>query len=380
LTVLLVNQLAIPVFQDIANAVAESGSKVFLFTGKVEQAAKPLHRNVKVIHSVPYNRKYLAFRLASWLAFSTHLGLFLLFKGRFNRVLTVTNPPLSPYVINFLNFGKKWKIALLVYDLYPDALAQAGMSGENSIIFKAWQSLNKVVFPRMDWIITLSKTMKLALEKYAPDYKIEVIPNWVDMEAIKIIPRDQNKFLIKNGWKSKFIIMYSGNMGYTHDLESLLMAAHDLVDIEEIHFVLIGHGGKRKKLEDMSASLKLSNVTFLSHLPYSEFAEAISSADMGVITLGEGAEGISVPSKTYTSMAAGHCLLCIAPASSELAELIQCHNVGFRVSPGDHLSVANSIRTAYNNPKQLKIFKDNSRTTASYFDKDNAKKFVQVLN
>ena len=55
----------------------------------------------------------------------------------------------------------------------------------------------------------------------------------------------------------------------------------------------------------------LSNVTFLPYqeskiLPYS-----FSSADFGIVSLGTGAEGLSVPSKTFYFLASGVTLLVI---------------------------------------------------------------------
>lgn len=166
-------------------------------------------------------------------------------------------------------------------------------------------------------------------------------------------------------------------MGYTHDLESLVLTAERLKNFKKIVFLFIGDGAKKDKLEKMVKELQLDNVQFLPYQDSEHFPYAVAAADVGVVTLGTGAEGIAVPSKTYTNMAAGLCLMGIAPKTSELSRLIKKYNAGFCCEPGDISELTQQLNQLIENEEQLTTCKNNARKAAMDFTPDNAYKYVE---
>jgi glycosyltransferase involved in cell wall biosynthesis len=172
--------------------------------------------------------------------------------------------------------------------------------------------------------------------------------------------------------------MYSGNMGLTHDLESVVEAARLFVN-SKVVFVFIGEGGKKKKLEAIRTQYNLENVLFLPYQDATMFPFAMASADVGVVTLGTGAEGISVPSKTYVNMAAGLAILAISPANSELDRIIEHLKIGFCVLPGQPEVIAAHIKTLMSDPEKLAELKVRARSASLNFTSANAKQYVQAI-
>ena len=76
---------------------------------------------------------------------------------------------------------------------------------------------------------------------------------------------DENWFVKKHGLMYKKVIVYSGNMGHTHDLMTLMQTAKELQNIEKsFHFLFIGDGSQKESLQNFKKNHNLINVSFLS--------------------------------------------------------------------------------------------------------------------
>jgi glycosyltransferase involved in cell wall biosynthesis len=380
--ILLVNQHTVPVFTDIVNAFALSGHDVILFTGHLEKGGQPLSSSVKVIKSIRYNRQSAPKRLLTWVCFTIHFFFYLMTAPNIAIVLVVTNPPLAPLITALAQKLKKFKFHVVLYDLYPEAFAQVGMMSPGALLYKWWQRANRSSFNSAQRIFTLSNSMKIAVSNYvsAKD-NVRIVPNWADTSYLSPLEKEKNPFVQEHRLTGKFVILYAGNMGLTHDLESLLYAAEVLHDHNDIVFMLIGDGGKKSLLESIKTEKKLNNVIFLPYQNETNFPYAMASADIGIVTLGKGAEGISVPSKTYVNLAVGVCILAIAPADSELARLVTFHNAGIVCNPGDFKGVAKNIQYLAQDQQRLSTYKKNSLNASQSYTRENAKLYVnEVLN
>lgn len=90
------------------------------------------------------------------------------------------------------------------------------------------------------------------LPSAAVERRISVIHNWADGDTIVPRKKEENWFCRKHGLTSGLVIMYSGNMGATHDLESVVIAAKRLHDVTDTKFIFIGDGAKRDKIAQMA--------------------------------------------------------------------------------------------------------------------------------
>jgi glycosyltransferase involved in cell wall biosynthesis len=376
--ILLVNQHTVPVFTDVANAFAHGGQRITLFTGHVEAGRVPLDPSIRKIISVRYNRRHTLTRLTSWTLFSIHYFFYLLFCKKPTQLLVVTNPPIAPFITALVSGFRRIPFHIVVFDLYPETLHTTGIVSQNSWLYKLWQRNNRWTFAKAKNVITLSESMRKAIGKYT-SANTTVIFNWADTEYIKPISRTSNPFIGAHALEGKFVVLYSGNMGLTHDLESLMDAAAIINNNDRIVFLLIGEGGKRQKLELIKSQRRLRNVVFLPYQDAVNFPFAMAAADVGVVTLGTGAESISVPSKTYVNMAAGLALIGITPRNSELNDIIEKYSVGYVVEPNQPKALAEHILRLANDPALLALFKGRSREASINFTPANAEAYIRLL-
>jgi colanic acid biosynthesis glycosyl transferase WcaI len=187
------------------------------------------------------------------------------------------------------------------------------------------------------------------LTKGVPDRKISVIPNFVDTEFVRPLPK-RNKFSERLGLADKFVVMHSGNLGYVYDFDSLLDAAAMLAGEKEILFLIVGGGVAKAELERKAAQLELDNLRFLPFQPHEHLPWLRASADVPVSLYKAGSVRYSMPSKIYEIMASGRPLLASADAASDVSQLVERAGCGICVEPENPRQLADAILRLHRDP------------------------------
>jgi colanic acid biosynthesis glycosyl transferase WcaI len=265
-------------------------------------------------------------------------------------ILVVTNPPLLPYFALLIKWLKRCQFVLLVYDVYPEVLIATGMTSPKSLISRVFRFLNKMLCREAAQIITVGRdisTLTAQRLTAVQAKKIHYIPNWAETEIIHPTPKLENSLLQQLAIADKFVVLYAGNMGRTHDLEIIVQAAQKMAGSHpQIHFVLIGAGARRQWVIDFIQTHQLDNIHVLPFLPYAEKNSSLNAGDIGIISYLPGMSGVSVPSRMYNQFAAGKPIIGIADRDSELATVIEEESVGWVVSPKCLEQLIQVIQTA----------------------------------
>lgn len=370
--VVIVNQSAGYLTLDVVNAFAHSYSDVVLISGSNGPKDYSFYGQVKCDYIVKYNKKNAFSRLLSWIIGTVQVLWKLLLKYKDYEIVFFTNPPFCVFIVPFLP-GRVYTI--VVYDLYPDALKNIGVR-ENSIIYRLWNKVNIKAFAGAVKLITLSDGMKSALSKYVESCKIKVVYNWPSSGITEPICKENNIFLKKYGLEDKFVILYSGNMGYTHDLECIVEVADSVKDDKSFAFVFIGEGKKKDVLSSLVKQKKLDNCYFLSWQPADMLSHSLCAADVGIVTINQESSLVSVPSKTYNLLAAGVPLLCIASSESELARLVLKFNNGNFFEKKNIDGMVRYIKHLKEDEVYYHELSNNSLMAAKNFTKSNAEQYV----
>ena len=215
-------------------------------------------------------------------------------------IVAETDPPLLGALAAALK--RRWRCRLIynVRDLYPD-IAEVTGGVRSPFLLDLLRRGNDYAYRRADLIVTLGHDMaRRIVDKGVPTDKVVVVPDWVDCGRIR--PLDSNPF--RRSFGDKFVVMYSGNLGLSQQLEAVLEAADRLRDDNRILFALIGEGARKKWLEERARAMGLTNVTFLPYQPLENLGASLSAADLHLIPLAPGAAGCLVPSKIYGILAA----------------------------------------------------------------------------
>ncbi len=379
-TWVVLNQSQSPSFQKLIARLAESLGPCLLLTGMPHPNASP-HLHVEA--GPAYQRQSTRSRLRSWTLFMAFAAKRVALISGKPFVLSVTNPPMLPHLGLSLARLKGWRTGILVWDLYPEHIVEQGWLSARNPIVRAWALGNRLAYKRANAIIALGDGMAGAIAHQArQELAIAVIPNWADTSWLKPIEKHANPFAQTHCTLDAITVLYSGNLGASHSLDALLLAAKELADLPRLEFLIIGEGLRTQEIKMQAEALGLRNLKLLPYQPWDQIPYSLSVGDIAVVSQEKGTEHLSVPSKTYSALAVGSAILALTQKGSDLANLVEDHQVGVVCQASDATQIASAIRSFVEKPEALRQCQQRARVAATTHYSEDAvfSQFKKVLS
>jgi len=156
------------------------------------------------------------------------------------------------------------------------------------------------------------------------------------------------------------------------------LKAAEILGNENTGLVFVGDGANRAALAESAADLR--NVRFLPFRPVQQVPHVMMAGDLHIITVKRGLEGVVVPSKLYSTLAAGRPVLVVAAPESDAARIVTSTGCGRSADPDDPMAVAVAIRELRSDPARLVEMGRRARGTAkNYARVDELNRFVGVV-
>lgn len=315
--------------------------------------------------------------------FTLRAALHIIKGCRSHNVFLITSaPPFLPVIGYLAHLCFRISYVCLIYDLYPDIAIALNVIPKRHPLVRFWQAVNIRVWQKAKAIVVLSPAMKQRVVAICPEVadKISVIHSWGDPDLIVPIPKKDNFFARRYNLDNKFTVLYSGNMGRCHDMDTILLAAKELQN-DPIQFVFVGSGAKCEQLRQEVQQLGLDNCTFLPYQEKDVLPYSLTACDLSLVSVEAGFESLVAPSKLYPALAAGRPVAVICPQHSYLKQLIADGNFGATFDNKDGSGLAEFIRQL-NQDKQLaqKMGRVARQYMLSHFTpKLIAKQYLEVL-
>lgn len=282
-------------------------------------------------------------RLMSYFSF-TFSAFYSIIKSKPTDVIICNSPPLFLGITGYI--GAKMKRAKFVFniaDIWPESAVELGIL-KNKLFIRIAEYLESFLYKKSWKIATATEGIKEYIIKKGKDASdVFLLPNGVNTDEFIPMPKD-TELLKQLGIEGKKVFMYAGTMGYAQGLDSVLSAAEMLkVSDPNVHFLFVGDGQEREKLETMKQELNLINVTFLGQVPVSEMPRMFSIADFSIVSLRninlfKGAR----PSKIFPAISSGTPVLYCG--SGESASILEEYNCGKIAPPEDPQGIAKAVR------------------------------------
>jgi glycosyltransferase involved in cell wall biosynthesis len=289
--------------------------------------------------------------------------------GRHDVVVSLTDPPVIGLTALWAARRTGARFVFVCEDIFPE-VASLIEDFHNVAVNTSLDRINRYLIREADAIVALGDRMRRRLveEKGADPLRVHVIHNWADCEAIVPGSRD-NAFARAHGLVDRFVVMHSGNVGLSQNLEVLIAAADRLRSQDRITIAIVGDGSKRAALEAMVSARALTSVRFLPYQPKALLHDSFASADAFVVSLKSGLEGFIVPSKVYGILAAGRPYIAATDPSAEPAAIVRDGGCGIVAAPGDPDALAAAILALYNDPAGTIEMGARARRVARQFDR-----------
>lgn len=255
----------------------------------------------------------------------------------YDLLLVATTPPMAPSAARVIAALKHTPYVYLVHDLFPDVAVAIGMLPAEHIITRFAYRAQRTWLQHAACVVAIGRCMQEHLSRTysVAQERLTVIPNWADGEHIT--PRKKvTQFRTIHGLRG-FVVLYAGNFGQHQNFDILLDAAKRLYAAgrRDITFLLVGDGAKRNQIADRIAREQISNVRQFPFVTTEMYPDLLASADVSLVTLEPGAEGVGVPSKFYSILASGRPVIATLGSTSEIARVIHEADCGVRVEQHD---------------------------------------------
>lgn len=310
----------------------------------------------------------------SYVALAVPRALFL----KCDVVIAMTDPPFEGVVGAFVAVLKRKPYAYNIRDLYPE-MALGGAIVPPGALARIWERLHRWALRRATRVIVLGEDMRARIEaKEISRERIAIVRDGVELAAEDTaVPEPDEEVIRTIRGNDKFVLVHAGNIGFYGAWETLVAGARGAAD-QGVGLVFVGEGAQQEQVRSLSNGA--TNVRMLPYFPASKIPSVLAAADAHVVTVKRGLEGVVVPSKMYSILAARKPLLAVAPPESDVVSLSRKFGFGVSADPDKPEEVAYAMRFLVTNQEKTKAMGAAAREAAREFEKvAELKKFLAAV-
>ena len=220
--------------------------------------------------------------------------------------------------------------------------AQQGVMASLALKVERW------LLRRFDRVSTISEGMRQrAIDKGVNENQLILFPNWADLpppatEEQRSLLRA--RFCIEDNDQ---VVLYSGNLGEKQGLEIILDVADRMQRETQIHFLIVGNGAMKTRLQDLTEQRQLRNIIFSDLVPKDLFTALLGIADCHLVIQKRGAADAVLPSKLTNIFGSGGNAVVTADEGTHLGDLLENNpGLAIRVEPESIDALTQGIRKA----------------------------------
>ncbi len=332
-----------------------------------------------------FGKDSLVGRVSDSISFLVPLAVRMLFASSRNRIFMYTsNPPFLGIIGALVSYLRRHHYIVLLHDSYPHIAVLVGKISKGSWIERAWHAVNRQIYGRaLQTIVLCDRAKELVVSEYGvPPNRVQVIHNWADPSMLRPVPKAECDFARKHGYDRRFTLLYSGNLGLYYEFDTMIEAASRLRNDPDFRLVFVGAGGRKAYIERRISELGLCNVDVHQYQPFSALNDSLNSCDASLVTIAKGVEGISFPSKFYSSLAVGKPVLALSEPGSELQRMVEDTESGLWSPIGDVDSLLANISLLRRDPGRAERFGVSARSAmlSRFTIQASASEYLRVVD
>jgi len=297
------------------------------------------------VKTVAFSKRSLV-RLVSWLSFLISATIRSIRLPRYDLVIVMTTPPGLSYLGWILRCFRGSPFWIWEMDVYPDVAFGTGKMRPDGLASQLLSYLMNRPRHAASGLIALGACMRdRLLSNGLPADKIIVAENWATLDSVKPRPLPSET--------NPLTVLYSGNLGLAHEIDTIASVMLSLQSDSRIQFIFAGGGARYIDLRNFCEQNGIGNSQFLPHQQPIDFANQIAGCHIGLVTLEPNCLGAVVPSKLYTLLAAGRPVLFIGPAAATTAICIRDEKCGWHYEAGDATGITALLQLLASDRKRV---------------------------
>lgn len=344
------------------NVLIESGYTVLL-VGRNRKNSLPLKPQ-------NYGCKRLNLLFDKGALFYAELNIRLFFFLLFSKVDLIFANDLDTLPSAFLShkFKRRSKIVYDSHELFTEAPELEGR-----FVKKIWERIEKMIFPKLNHIITVNDSIA---EIFEEKYKKPIIVirnvsekfNWNELKTKSElgIPEDKN-----------LIIVQGSGLNIDRGLEEAILA---MQYTENAVLLIVGDGDVIPNAKEMVKAQQLeSKVLFFGKRPYKELMQFTRHATIGLAL--DKPKSLNyryaLPNKLFDYIQANTAVIC--SNLIEIEKIVEKYDIGISIETISPEAIAETINGLLENKEKLLAFQENCKKAAEVENWENEKVKLKVL-
>lgn len=286
------------------------------------------------------SRTMIALNYISFALFSSVLSPFRI-RGKYDLILCWMASPVTQVIPAI--FAKRLvsaPLVLWVMDLWPDSLAASGRVGNGALIHAAG-FLTRWIYRRCDRILGQSRRFATHIAGVAgiSASDVEYLPQWEPH-----LPESSNPPPAIPTLNKGFRVVFTGNVGFSQDFDTIVAAAEILKDREDVTWIVVGDGQALENVRrQMHARSLEGRIQLLGRYPIEAMPLFYKQAGALLATLRPAdIFARTIPTKIQSYLGAGVPL--ITAIDGEVADLMAESGAGISVPAGDPVRLAEAVQ------------------------------------
>jgi colanic acid biosynthesis glycosyl transferase WcaI len=306
----------------------------------------------------------------SYIALSIPQALLL----RTDLVMAMTDPPFQGIVGAFVARLKRKPYVYNIRDLYPE-MALQGNIVRPSWWVRMWEALHRRALLSARLVIVLGDdTRDRIITKGVDPARVVVVRDGAQTPKSAAAQDNPVTREIRCGFP--FVVLHAGNLGFYGAWDTVLRSA-EILNGEDLGFIFVGEGAMRSQLQEQAKGA--GKVRFLPFRPAEQIPYVLAAGDLHLITIKRGLEGVVVPSKLYSILAAGRPVVALAPEASDVARVVRRTGCGVVADPDDPSALAAVVRELAHDRERVDKMAERALQTAAEFARDKELQLFRQL-
>jgi len=262
-----------------------------------------------------------------------------------------TSPPIFQGITAWLLARlKRAPFLFEVRDLWPAFAIAVGVL-KNPLLIRATTWLEGFLYRRADRVMVNSPGFVQHVTQRGARW-VELVPNGAD-PAMFDPAGSGAAFRREHHLDGRFLVLYAGAHGMSNDLDVLLDSADRLRGHPAVHFVLVGDGKEKARLQARAEQMRLDNLCFLPPVAKNGMREVMAAADACVAIL-KPVElyKTTYPNKVFDYMAAGRPV--VLAIGGVIRQVVEDAQAGLPVTPGSPVELAEAVAQLAADPENAR--------------------------
>ena len=273
---------------------------------------------------------------------------------RFDLVVYSAPPVTFSRVILDLKRQQPWILTyLMLKDIFPQNAWDLGII-QNPLVFAFFKRQERWLYDASDVIGCMSAANLNFLRQQSPQIpatRLEVLPN-TRTPGPDVGLRPPGSLRRRFGIPVEpIVLLYGGNMGVPQGLNFLLEVIEANQHRSDLHFLLVGRGTERKRLEATIAAKGLTRVTMIAHLPRPDYEQLARECDIGLICLDPRFTIPNFPSRVLSYFEIRMPVLAALDRATDFGTMLDQSQAGFWSHTGDLATFQQNLDRLVSDPQ-----------------------------